>query len=134
MLAYFPTLFVAFALLGIGGGTTFMPLLHIAMGDVEARDAGLASSIVNVSMWVSAALGLAALGAIAADRTKTLAAHGHTAASALTGGFDLAFLIGAALVAVGIVVAIVVLPAGQREERVPEPEAEIEAEAEAALG
>ena len=34
---------------------------------------------MNVSMWISAALGLAALGAIAADRTKTLAAAGHSA-------------------------------------------------------
>ena len=121
--AFFPTLFFAFALMGIGGGTSFMPLLHIAMGDVPARDAGLASGIVNVSMWISASLGLAALGAIAADRTKTLAAAGHSATSALTGGYDLAFLIGAGLVAVGVVVAIVVLPAGERE-REREPDAE----------
>jgi len=121
--AFFPTLFFAFALMGIGGGTSFMPLLHIAMGDVPARDAGLASGIVNVSMWISASLGLAALGAIAADRTKTLAAAGHSATAALTGGYDLAFLIGAALVAVGVVVAIVVLPAGERE-REREPDAE----------
>ena len=121
--AFFPTLFFAFALMGIGGGTSFMPLLHIAMGDVPARDAGLASGIVNVSMWISASLGLAALGAIAADRTKTLAAAGHSATSALTGGYDLAFLIAAGLVAVGVVVAIVVLPAGERE-REREPDAE----------
>ena len=121
--AFFPTLFFAFALMGIGGGTSFMPLLHIAMGDVPARDAGLASGIVNVSMWISASLGLAALGAIAADRTKTLAAAGHSATAALTGGYDLAFLIGAGLVAVGVVVAIVVLPAGERE-REREPDAE----------
>jgi len=43
----------------------------------------------------------------------------------VTGGYDLAFLIGGALVAAGIMVAIVVLPAGEREER--EPEGEIEA-------
>jgi MFS family permease len=122
---FFPTLFLAFALMGIGGGTSFMPLLHIAMGDVDARDAGLASGIVNVSMWISASIGLAALSAIAADRTKSLAAHGHTPAAALTGGYDLAFLIGAALVVAGVVVAIVVLPGGEREER--EPEGEMEA-------
>jgi EmrB/QacA subfamily drug resistance transporter len=129
--AFFPTLFFAFALMGVGGGTSFMPLLHIAMGDVNARDAGLASGIVNVSMWISASVGLAALSAIAADRAKGLAAHGHSSAAALTGGYDLAFLIGAALVVAGIVVAIVVLPAGEREEREPERQ---EGEIEAALG
>jgi MFS family permease len=121
--AFFPTLFVAFALMGLGGGTSFMPLLHIAMGDVDRRDAGLASGIVNVSMWISASLGLAALGAVAASRSKTLAGEGHSAAAALTGGYDLAFLIAAALVAIGIVVAVVVLPSAERE---PEPQAEAE--------
>src|SRR5436190_20879974 len=48
--AYFPTLFGAFAMMGVGGGMSFMPLLHIAMGEVPARDAGLASGLVNVSM------------------------------------------------------------------------------------
>jgi hypothetical protein len=86
---------------------------------------------VNVSMWISASVGLAALSAIAADRAKGLAAHGHSSAAALTGGYDLAFLIGAALVVAGIVVAIVVLPAGEREEREPERQ---EGEIEAALG
>jgi predicted MFS family arabinose efflux permease len=126
--AFFPTIFVAFALMGVGGGTSFMPLLHIAMGDVEARDAGLASGIVNVSMWIAASLGLAALGAIATDRASTLLQHGHSAATALTGGYDLAFLIGAGLVVAAVIVAIVVLPPGERE-----TEAEPEAEAEPAL-
>jgi MFS family permease len=126
---FFPTLFVAFALMGVGGGTSFMPLLHIAMGGVPQRDAGLASGIVNVSMWISASIGLAALSAIAADRTQALARAGQDPASALTGGFDLAFLIGAGLVAVGIVVAVIVLPGAEREQ----PDAEAEAEA-AALG
>ena len=40
---FFPTLFVAFVLIGLGAGTSFMPLLTIAMADVPARDAGLAS-------------------------------------------------------------------------------------------
>jgi MFS family permease len=121
--AFFPTLFAAFALMGIGGGTSFMPLLHIAMGDVPARDAGLASGLVNVSMWIAAALGLAALGAVATDRTQALAAHGSAPAAALSGGYDLAFGIGAALVALAVVVAIVVLPSGERAPaREPEPE------------
>jgi len=118
---YFPTLFGAFALMGVGGGTSFMPLLHIAMGDVPARDAGLASGLVNVSMWIAAAVGLAALGAVATDRTQALAAHGSSPVAALTGGYDLAFGVGAALVVLAVVVAVLVLPSG---ERAPAREAE----------
>ena len=45
---YFPTLFLAFLLLGAGMGTASVPLLTIAMSDVPPADAGLASGIVNV--------------------------------------------------------------------------------------
>jgi MFS family permease len=70
---YFPHLLVPFVLIGLGAGTTFIPLLSIAMADVPQRDAGLASGIVNVSMQLSAAIGLAVLGAIAAGHGTRLA-------------------------------------------------------------
>jgi EmrB/QacA subfamily drug resistance transporter len=123
---YFPGLFGAFVLLGLGGGLSFMPLLHIAMGDVPARDAGLASGLVNVSMWITSAIGLAALGTIATDHTQSLAAGGEGTAAALTGGYHLAFEIGAVVVALGVLVAIVSLPS--------RPEAEEETPAELARG
>jgi EmrB/QacA subfamily drug resistance transporter len=106
---YFPTVFLAFLLMGLGAGTSFMPLLRISMVDVPMADAGLASGIVNVSMQISAALGLAALGTIATDRTKALASAGHDAASALTGGFHLALGIGAACTIAGALLALLVL-------------------------
>ena len=58
--SYFPTVMVAFLLMGLGAGLAFMPLLTIAMADVPAQDAGLASGIVNASLQLSAALGVAA--------------------------------------------------------------------------
>jgi EmrB/QacA subfamily drug resistance transporter len=128
--AYFPTLFVAFALLGLGGGLSFMPLLHIAMGDVPARDAGLASGLVNVSMWISSAIGLAALGTIATNHSRSLAASGDSAAAALTGGYSLAFLIGAIVTGVSLVVALVALPPAESVPQEASPqEAELEAQA-----
>jgi EmrB/QacA subfamily drug resistance transporter len=133
--AYFPTVFVAFVLMGLGAGGSFMPLLTIAMSDVPRADAGLASGIVNVSMWVAAAIGLAALGTAATDHTRTLTEQGHPLANALTGGYHLAFTIGAVVVAAGVLVALVALPragGGAQEEvdrRVP---AEAEPEAQAA--
>jgi hypothetical protein len=57
--AYFPTVFVAFLLMGLGAGTAFMPLLTIALADVPAADAGVASALVNFSLYISGALGLA---------------------------------------------------------------------------
>jgi EmrB/QacA subfamily drug resistance transporter len=106
---YLPGLLPAFVLLGIGAGLSFMPLLMIAMADVPARDAGLASGIVNVSMQISAAIGLAALGTISADQARGLLARGDSVANALTGGYDLAFTIGAGCVAAGLLTALVVL-------------------------
>jgi EmrB/QacA subfamily drug resistance transporter len=132
---YFPTLFVAFALLGLGAGMSFMPLLVIAMEDVPARDAGLASGIVQMSLQISAAVGIAALGTIATDRTQALTDDGHPIAGALTGGYDLAFTIGALCVAGGVVLALSILRAGGRGgavvERLPQraPEPAFEAEA-----
>src|SRR6185312_9253573 len=97
--AFFPTLFIAWFAVGLGAGTSFMPLLTIAMADVPIADAGLGSGIVNVSQQVCGALGLAILGTIATDRTHALAAGGDSLAGALLGGYHLAFIIAAACLA-----------------------------------
>jgi EmrB/QacA subfamily drug resistance transporter len=107
--SYFPGVLAAYVLIGLGGGMSFMPLLTIAMAEVPRADAGLASGIVNVSMQVSGAIGVAALGTISADRARTLAAQGESLRSALTGGYHLGFLIAAACVAACILVVLVVL-------------------------
>jgi hypothetical protein len=74
--AFFPTVFLACFAIGLGIGTAFMPLLTIAMADVPAGDAGLASGITNVSQQISGAVGLAVLSTVAANHTKGLiAAH-----------------------------------------------------------
>jgi hypothetical protein len=86
-----------------------MPLTIIAMAEVPAVDAGLAAGIGNVSMQVSAAIGLAALGTIATDHSRALLAQGQSLTSALNGGYQLAFEIAAACVAVGLLVVLVVL-------------------------
>jgi len=85
---YFPRLFFAFGLLGLGAGTSFMPLLTIALAEVPTEDAGLASGIVNVSMQLSAALGLAVLGGLSSDRTAQLVAQGVSLTTALIDGFQ----------------------------------------------
>ncbi len=71
--------------------------------------AGLASGLVNTTMQVGGALGLAILATVSAGRTATLAAHGQNQAAALTGGYHLAFWIAAGLVTAAIAVAIAAL-------------------------
>jgi MFS family permease len=106
---YFPRVAVSFLLFGVGSGTAFIPLLSIAMAKVPKEDAGIASGIVNVSMQISAAIGLALLATISTDRAQTLASRGDPLATALTGGYHLAFLAAAGCVAIGIVLALVLL-------------------------
>ena len=106
---YFPTIFAAFAMLGFGFGAANPPLMMIAMDDVPARDAGLGSGTIQVSIQLSAAIGLAALGTIATDRSNALAAQGQSTADALSGGYHLAFLIAAGAAAIGIAIAILAL-------------------------
>ena len=107
--SYFPAVFVPFTLLGVGAGLAFLPLMTLAMANVPARDAGLASGIVNASLQISAAIGIAALGTIAASRTRALATGGHGTLTALTGGYDLAWTLGALTVAAGAAVALAFL-------------------------
>src|ERR1700736_3263002 len=106
---YFPGLFFAFLLLGLGAGASFLPLLTIGMSDAPERDAGLASGIVNVSVQLFGAIGLATLGTIATDHAKALSASGHSLASALTGGYHLAYVVAAACVTVGILASFLLL-------------------------
>ncbi|MGH2852865.1 MAG: MFS transporter [Solirubrobacteraceae bacterium] len=107
--SYFPGLFFAFLALGLGAGASFLPLLTIGMADAPARDAGLASGIINVSVQLFGAIGLATLGTIATDHTKALSASGHSLTSALTGGYHLAYIVAAACVSAGILAALLVL-------------------------
>jgi EmrB/QacA subfamily drug resistance transporter len=107
--SFFPTIFAAMLLIGLGIGSAFMPLLSIAMADVPSADAGLGSGIVNVSQQVAGALGLAVLGTIATNRTNALEATGHPLTESLLAGYHLAFAIGAVSVAAGVVAAIVLL-------------------------
>jgi EmrB/QacA subfamily drug resistance transporter len=82
-------------LFGIGGGLAFNPVLMAAMSDVAPRESGLASGIVNTAFMMGGALGLAVLASAATARTQHLAASGHGPLAALTGGYHLAFVIGA---------------------------------------
>src|SRR5260370_28446636 len=107
---YFPGIFGGYLLFGIGAGMSFMPLMTIMMAEVPMADAGVASGVANVTMQVGAALGLAALGTISTDHSRSLAAQGASVVSALTGGYQLGFAIAAGFVAAGVAAVVVAIP------------------------
>jgi EmrB/QacA subfamily drug resistance transporter len=107
--AFFPTVFLASFLIGLGIGNAFMPLLTLAMADVPAADAGLGSGITNVSQQISGAFGLAVLSTLADNHTKSLLADHNGLTSSLIGGYHLAFIVGAVTIAVGVALAFVLL-------------------------
>ena len=96
-------------LLGAGAGMAFPALMTLSMSGATPQDAGLASGLVNTTVQVGGALGLAVLATLSATRSDGLVASGHSNAVALTGGYHLAFLIGFALVVAAIVAALAVL-------------------------
>lgn len=85
-------------LVGLAAGLVFNPVLVAATNDVLPAEAGIASGIVNSSFMVGGAVGLAVLDSISTARTSTLLDSGHHRLTALTGGYHLAFAVGAGLI------------------------------------
>jgi EmrB/QacA subfamily drug resistance transporter len=111
-------------LIGLGAGLGFPSLMTLAMSGTTESDSGLASGLVNTSVQVGGAIGLAILATFATERTEGLLADGEPAAEALNSGYHLAYLIGAGLVLVAIAVAFTALRARSpalAPEPVPEP-------------
>src|SRR3954452_18676776 len=122
---YVSDILPAMVLLGTGAGLSFPSLMTLAMSSATQEDSGLASGLVNTTLQVGGALGLAVIATLSTTRTENLLAGGDSQASALTGGFHLAFLVGAGLVIAAFGVALTVLrPAAAREEEEAERERE----------
>ena len=94
----------AMLILGVGVGMAMNPVLIAAMSDVEPAESGLASGVVNTGFMMGGALGLAVLASLAAWKTG-----GETSAEALTSGYHLAFLVGAAFSGIAAALAVTLL-------------------------
>jgi MFS family permease len=123
---YVRDLLLPMILIGLGAGLGFPSLMTLAMSGATGSDSGLASGLVNTSVQVGGAIGLAVLATLATERTGNLVAGGEPAAVALNSGYHLAYLTGAGLVLVAIAVAVGFLrarvPQGAQE---PEPVPEV---------
>jgi EmrB/QacA subfamily drug resistance transporter len=121
---YAVDLLPAMLLFGLGAGLGFPSLMTLAMSGATQSDSGLASGLVNTSVQVGGAIGLAVLATFATERTDRLLADGESTASALNSGYHLAYIIGAGLVLVAIAIAVSVLRAPSAEAATaPAPEA-----------
>jgi MFS family permease len=114
-------------LIGIGGGLAFNPVLMAAMSDVEPENSGLASGIANTAFMMGGALGLAVLASVASARTTHLLATGHGTLAALTGGYHVAFAIGAVFAVAAAVVGASFLRTGALANVAHQPEPALEA-------
>jgi EmrB/QacA subfamily drug resistance transporter len=123
--SYVGDLLPGFLLISVGIGFSFVPISIAALAGVQPSEAGLASGLFNTSQQIGGALGIAALSSIATTTTSNHVATGTTLNVALTDGFQAAFVAGAAVAIVGILVAIFVV---RREDLAQIPET-VEAEA-----
>ncbi len=104
--SYAGALLPAGLLFGAGIGLAFVSVVVACTEDLgHGADAGLASGLVNTSVQLGGALGLAIVSAVASGATGALSAAGGAADASLTTGFHHALLIAAALAAAGAVIA-----------------------------
>ncbi|MEU1806835.1 MFS transporter [Streptomyces sp. NPDC019937] len=95
--------------LGIGFGLAMPSLATLAMSAATPEDSGIASGMFNTMQQIGSAFGLAALSTLATSHADALLGDGASAASALTGGYQLAFRIGSGLVVVALLLATALL-------------------------
>ncbi|MFF7575866.1 MFS transporter [Streptomyces sp. NPDC008061] len=107
--AHYLTDLLPVMLLAAGFGLALPALTSLGMSDAKADDAGLASGLFNTTQKIGMAVGIALLSTLAASRTDELLAEGQSGAAALTGGYHLAFMVGAGFLVAAFLVALAVL-------------------------
>jgi EmrB/QacA subfamily drug resistance transporter len=116
----------AMIVMAVGIGTSFPSLMTLAMSGATPEDSGLASGVVNTSAQVGGAIGLSVLATLATERTHGLLGDGTAAAEALNSGYHLAYLVGAALVAAALAVAVFAMRSVPAPSHGPEALGEVE--------
>ena len=105
-------------LAALGLGFVFVPQTIAAVAGVKDREAGLASGLINTSQQIGGALGLAILATVANSRTDALFADGAGRATALTEGFQSAFLAGAGFAVLGLIAVLTLIRTKDSREHV----------------
>jgi EmrB/QacA subfamily drug resistance transporter len=90
---YVGNLLGPFAVVGAGTAFAVIPISIAALAGVAEHQAGLASGLLNTSQQLGGAIGIAIASTVATNHTQALLHAGHPAPTALTGGFQAAFLL-----------------------------------------
>jgi EmrB/QacA subfamily drug resistance transporter len=120
---YATALLPGFLIIALGMAMCFVPISIAALAGVDREEAGLASGLINTTQQIGGAVGIALLSTIAITRTDNKLAVGTAVPDAMVAGFQLAFLVGAAIAAAGLVAALLLI----RDEELsvePQPEPE----------
>jgi EmrB/QacA subfamily drug resistance transporter len=121
--SYSTALLPGFLIIALGMAMCFVPISIAALAGVHREEAGLASGLINTTQQIGGAVGIALLSTIAITRTDNKLAVGTAVPDAMVAGFQLAFLVGAAIAAAGLVAALLLI---RDEELTVEPEPEPE--------
>jgi EmrB/QacA subfamily drug resistance transporter len=112
--SYVSDLLPGLVVMSLGLGAVFVTVTAAANAGVPADRAGLAAGLLNTSVQLGSALGLAVFSAVATARTTDLLSAGADQATALTGGFARALQASAVALLVASVIALRT-PARSRE-------------------
>jgi EmrB/QacA subfamily drug resistance transporter len=116
--SYASAVLPALLILGLGFGMIFAPAINTATAGVARQDSGVASALVNTMQQVGGSIGTSALSTIALTATASYLITHHTSplapAIAATHGYTIAFTVSAALLGLGFILAIVLLPSKHR--------------------
>lgn len=105
--------------LGMGIGLVFAPAMQAAVSGIEARDAGVASAMVNTMQQVGGSVGIALLGTLAADKFTASLGAGASAQQAMVESYTTAFWWAAAIFALGALVVGFLLKSGALPQPAP---------------
>src|ERR1700733_6376574 len=118
--SYLGAMLPALLAMGLGFGMIFAPATNTATSRVPTNDSGVASALVNTMQQVGGSIGVSILSTVAASATTSYLLAHHTgaqaAATASTHGYTLAFTISAALLGLGALLVVVMLPSRNRLE------------------
>jgi hypothetical protein len=106
-------LLAGYLLVGVGLPFSFIPVSIAALAGVEAREAGLASGLINTSQQIGGAVGVAVASTIFTSHFSSQIADGVAAPAALTSGFHMAFWLLFGIAVAGIVATLTLV---RREE------------------
>ncbi len=120
--SYLGDLLPGFLIIAAGLSFSFVAVSIAGLAGIEAKDAGLASGLINTTQQIGGALGIAILSSVAVARTGDAVKAGDAVPNAMTAGFHAAFWAGAAFAAAGVLASLLLVRRDELE-RAPQADA-----------